>query len=132
MQAQSLDVRPASPGVDLPRLLAACVDIKAALVMGLDGEIRATHGPSADALKTSISFAVGILDLAQRLCEESGSGMLRSHVLSAEAGTLVLHHLGEDTIVVLLAEPSTPLGALLHDLRHVIDQPDAPEESAWT
>lgn len=129
MQPQSLDVKSTSPGVDLHRLLAACSHIRAALIMGLDGQVRVCLGPSADALKTSISFGVGILDLAQRLCEEAGAGVLRYHVIAAEGGTLVLHHVDEDTIAVLLADEGAPLGALVHDLQFVI-QPEARAEGA--
>ena len=88
--------------------------------MGLDGDIRVCLGPAAEALKTSISFGVGILDLAARLCEEAGAGVMRYHVISAEAGTLVLHHVDENTVAVILANENAPLGALVHDLQFVI------------
>ncbi len=133
MQVQSLDVKSASPGVDLGRLIAACPHIKAALVMGLDGDVRICMGPAAEALKTSISFGIGILDLAQRLSEEAGAGALRYHAIASEAGTLVLHHVDDETVAVLLADVDAPLGALLHDLQFVVgQQSNAEGQAAWS
>lgn len=100
------------------------------MVMGTDGEVRAKHGEAAELLATSVSFGVGVVDLAQRLCEEAGAGVLEAHVMLAEAGIVVLHHVDESTLVVILATRDTPLGALLHDIRYVT-QPSAEEGSAW-
>ena len=99
--------------------------------MGTDGEVRAKHGEAADQLSTSISFGVGVVDLAQRLCEDSGAGLLQAHVMLADGGTVVLHHVDESTLVVILATSDTPLGALLHDIRYVVRAIEDEGEPRW-
>ena len=114
-----------SAGVDLRRLVVASEGVRAAAVIGLDGRVRASAGDDILALRSAISFAVGLVDLGQRLSQEMSVGMLQTQILTAESGSFVLHHIDDDSLAVVFVAGTTPVGAVVHDLRLLTVKPDA-------
>lgn len=99
----------------LENLVHTIPGVLSALLVTLEGEVRAIAGPERETFAAMAAFAVGLNELLARLCEDSGLGVEDLVVARAERGHVVLCRVSDDEVLMVFARAQTRLGVLVND-----------------
>jgi predicted regulator of Ras-like GTPase activity (Roadblock/LC7/MglB family) len=102
---------------DVVEALSRRAGVDAVVVVGRDGlpiDSRTQNGVDAESVAALLPSAINAMT---QLGQAAGRGELGSGVLEFGSGLAVVSVLNADALLVVLVQPSTNVGALLHDLR---------------
>ncbi|MCX5764433.1 MAG: roadblock/LC7 domain-containing protein [Gemmatimonadetes bacterium] len=91
--------------------------VDAAVVLGRDGVlIDAAAVPLLDAGRVA-AFVPAVVRFAQELSNATGQGALRTALLEHDSGVALIMALSDETLLLVIAQQTDSLSALLYELR---------------
>jgi predicted regulator of Ras-like GTPase activity (Roadblock/LC7/MglB family) len=102
---------------DMLQGLAGRPGVEAVVLVSPDGLPIQHPGLPAEEAEALAALAVTAQRQAARLAEGAGRGTLRTQLLEADGGVLILSEAGGGSVLLLRVEAGVPFGDLLYDLR---------------